>query len=71
MMELLSKLSSVVIFEFFILLLSSVASWVLLSCGKSAKYRFKEFSLFDYDSLPYLLSLFFLLGITFLLVALD
>ena len=27
----------------------------LLSCGKSAKYRFIEFFVFDYDSLPNLL----------------
>ena len=37
----------------------------------SVKYRFIEFFVFDYDSLPYLLSLFFLSGVTFPLVALD
>ena len=41
-----------------------------LSCGKS-KYRFIEFFLFNYGSLPYLLSLFFCMGVTFPLVALD
>ena len=43
-----------------------------LSCGKSVKYRFIEFFVFDYDSLPYLLKLFFFwLRVTFPLVALD
>ena len=42
-----------------------------LCCGGSVKYRFIEFFVFDYDSLPYLLALFFLLGVTFPLVALD
>ena len=42
-----------------------------LSCGKSVKYRFIDFFVFNYDSLPYLLSLFFWWGVTFPLVALD
>ena len=29
--------------------------WFQLSCGKSVKYRFTEFFIFDYDSLPYVL----------------
>ena len=39
--------------------------------GKSVKYKFMEFFVYDYDSLPYLLSLFFWSGVTFPLVALD
>ena len=42
-----------------------------LYCGKSVKYRFIKFFLFDYGSLPYLLSLLFFSGVTFPLVALD
>ena len=42
-----------------------------LSCGKSVKYRFIELLVLDYDSFPYLLFLFFWLGVTFPLVALD
>ena len=34
-------------------------------------YRFIELFVFDYKSLPYLLSLFFWSAVTFLLVALD
>ena len=34
-----------------------------LSCGKSVKYRFIEFFVSDYSSLPYLLSLFFWSGV--------
>ena len=34
--------------------------------GKSVKYRFIEFFVFDYDPLPYLLSLFSGLGLLFL-----
>ena len=30
----------------------SVTPWVLLSCGKSVKYRYIEFFAFDNDSLP-------------------
>ena len=37
----------------------------------SVKYRFIEFFVFDYDSLPYILALFFWLGVPFPLVALD
>ena len=37
----------------------------------SVKCRFIEFFVFDYDSLPYLLSLFFWSGVVFPLVALD
>ena len=41
-----------------------------MSCGKSVKYRFIEFFVFDYDSLPYLLC--FCGGVDpFPLVALD
>ena len=36
-------------------------------CGKSVKCRFIEFFVFDYDSLPNILSV----GVTFPLVALD
>ena len=43
----------------------------LLSCGESVNYRFIEFFVVDYGSLPYLLSLFFWLGVTFPLVATD
>ena len=45
----------------------------VLSCGKSVKYRYRftEFVVFDYGSFPYSLSLFFWLGVTFPLVALD
>ena len=42
-----------------------------LSCGKSVKYRFIEFFVFDYGSHPYLLSVVFWSGVTFPLVALD
>ena len=42
-----------------------------LSCEKSVKDRFIEFFVFDYGSLPPLLSLFFSSGVTFSLVALD
>ena len=42
-----------------------------LSCGKSVKYRLIEFFVFDYGSLPYIVSLFFWSGVTFPLVALD
>ena len=35
------------------------------------KYRFIELFFFDYGSVPYLLSLFFWLGVAFPLVALD
>ena len=38
---------------------------------KNIEYRFIEFFVFDYDSLPYLLSLFIWLGDTFPLAALD
>ena len=38
-----------------------------LSCGKGVKYRYIEFFVFDYGSLP----ISFQLGITFPLVALD
>ena len=41
------------------------------SCGNSVKSRFIEFFVFDYDCIPYLLSLFFWFGVTFPLVALD
>ena len=37
----------------------------------SVRNRFIEFSVFDYGSLPYLLSLFFRSGVTLRLVALD
>ena len=37
----------------------------------SVKYRFIEFFVFDYDSLPCLPSLFFWSGVTFPLVAPD
>ena len=37
----------------------------------SVKYRFIEFFVFDYGSLPYLLSLFLWLGVTFPVVSLD
>ena len=39
--------------------------------GKSIKYRLIEFFVFDYDTLPDLLSLFFWSGVIFPLVALD
>ena len=42
-----------------------------LTCGKRVKYRCIEFFVFDSDSLPCLLSLFFWSGVTFPLVALD
>ena len=42
-----------------------------LFCGKSVKYKFIEFFVFDCDSLPYLLSLYFLVASYFSLVALD
>ena len=35
---------------------------------KSVKYRFIEFFVFDYGSLPYLLSLFFWSGVTLTMV---
>ena len=35
------------------------------------KYKFMEFFIFDYGSLPYILKLYFWLGVTFPLVALD
>ena len=37
----------------------------------AVKYRFIEFFVFDYESLPYLLSLFFWWRVTFPLAALD
>ena len=43
-------------------LLSSIAHWVpviLRGGGAGIKYRLIEFFVFDYGSLPYLLSLFF------------
>ena len=42
-----------------------------LSCGKCVKHRFIEFFVFDYGSLPYLLSLFSWMGATFPLIALN
>ena len=36
-----------------------------LSSGKSIKYRFIEFFVFDYGSFPYLLPLFFWSGVAF------
>ena len=39
--------------------------------GKSVKHKLIELFVFDYGSLPYLLSLVFWLGITFPLFALD
>ena len=42
-----------------------------LSCGKSVKYRFIEFLVFDYGSLPYLFSLFLWSDVAFALVAPD
>ena len=39
--------------------------------GRVLSIGFIEFFVFDYDSLPYLLSLFFWSGVTFPLVALD
>ena len=39
--------------------------------GKSVKYRFVEFFVFDFNSLTHLLSLFFLSGVNFSSVALD
>ena len=42
-----------------------------LPCEKGVKYRFIDFFVFDYSSLPYLLSLFFWLEVPFPLVALD
>ena len=39
-------------------------------CGKSVKYSFIEFFVFGYDSLPYLLFVFWSV-VTFPLVALD
>ena len=35
-----------------------------LSCGMSVKYRFIEFFVFNYGSLPYLLSLLFRSGVS-------
>ena len=37
-----------------------------LSCGKSVNYRFIVFFVFNYDSLPYLLTLFSGWGLLFL-----
>ena len=42
-----------------------------LSCRQSVKYRFIEIFVFDYDSLPYLLSLFSWSGVTFPFAALH
>ena len=57
--------SSVVIlsFSFFIPLLYSVTPWVLVILWENVKYRYIEFFIFDYDSLP----ISFQLGITFFL----
>ena len=39
--------------------------------SRCVKHRFIKFFVYDYDSLPYLLSLFFWLGVPFPLVAPD
>ena len=38
-----------------------------LSCEKSVEYKYIEFFVFDYGSLPYLLPMFFLVGSYFFL----
>ena len=55
--------SSVVILRFSFLFYTVLPLGFQLSCGKSVKYRFIEFFVFDYDSLP----ISFQSGITFFL----